>query len=56
MSIIYEFNLRKQYRMMIINAILNGNPENVNYIIDFILNNLHVVLKSYVLFVLFPFT
>lgn len=45
MSITYEFNLRKQYRMMIINAVLNGNPENVNYVIDFIFNNLHAVLK-----------
>ncbi|XP_050466641.1 aminopeptidase N-like [Cataglyphis hispanica] len=45
MSITYEFNIRKQYRMMIINAVLDGNPENVNYVIDFIQNNLHAVLK-----------
>lgn len=51
MSITYEFNIRKQYRMVIINAVLNGNPENVNYVIDFIHNNLHAVLKLYVKFV-----
>ncbi|XP_025270276.1 aminopeptidase N-like [Camponotus floridanus] len=44
-SITYEFNVRKQYRMMINNAVLNGNPENVNYVIDFIHNNLHAILK-----------
>ncbi|XP_072749195.1 aminopeptidase N isoform X2 [Anoplolepis gracilipes] len=45
MSITDEFNIRKQYRIMIINAVLNGNSENVNYVIDFILNNLHAVFK-----------
>lgn len=48
-SIMYGFKLRKQYRMTIINAILNGNPENINYAIDFIRHNLPTILKSYVL-------
>ncbi|KAG5311631.1 AMPN Aminopeptidase, partial [Acromyrmex insinuator] len=45
-SIIYRLKLRKQYRMTIINAVLNGNPENVNYTIDFIHHNLPLILKS----------
>ncbi|XP_011050630.1 PREDICTED: aminopeptidase N-like [Acromyrmex echinatior] len=45
-SIIYRLKLRKQYRMTIINAVLNGNPENVNYAIDFIHHNLPLILKS----------
>lgn len=44
-SITYEL-LRKQYRMTIVNAVLNGNSENVNYVIDFIRNNLHTILKT----------
>lgn len=39
--------------MTIVNAILNGNPANVNYAIDFIRNNLRTILKSYVLCVSF---
>ncbi|XP_011706295.1 PREDICTED: aminopeptidase N-like [Wasmannia auropunctata] len=45
-SITYGLELRKQYRMTIVNAILNGNLENVNYVIDFIRNNLRTILKS----------
>ncbi|XP_071569022.1 aminopeptidase N [Temnothorax nylanderi] len=45
-SVTYGFKLRKQYRMTIVNAVLNGNPENVIYAIDFIRNNLRTILKS----------
>ncbi|XP_011865488.1 PREDICTED: uncharacterized protein LOC105560735 [Vollenhovia emeryi] len=44
-SMTHELKLRKQYRMTIVNAVLNGNPENVIYVIRFIYNNLHTILE-----------
>jgi len=41
--------------MTIVNAVLNGNPKNVNYAIDFIRNNLRTILKLYVSCVLIFF-
>nr|XP_012230590.1 PREDICTED: thyrotropin-releasing hormone-degrading ectoenzyme-like [Linepithema humile] len=41
-----DTKLRKQYRMTMVTAILNGNPENVNYVIDFLDHNLSAILKS----------
>ncbi|KAG7211605.1 hypothetical protein KM043_010860 [Ampulex compressa] len=39
-SISLKHGIRKQYRATIVNAVLNGNPTNVNHVLEFLQNNL----------------
>lgn len=47
-SISNEKNVRKQQRIMIVNAILDGNVKNVDHVLKFVQSNLTRIIELYV--------
>ncbi|KAF3426308.1 hypothetical protein E2986_02437 [Frieseomelitta varia] len=47
LSVTDEQNVRKQQRMMIVNAILDGNVENVDHVLEFVRSNLQRIIELY---------
>lgn len=48
LSISSEDYIRKQYRIAIINAILNGDSRNAAYVLEFVRHNLEKIIDLYV--------